>query len=143
MGVFVREVAALYNAFSQGLESPLPELSVQYADYAVWQREWLQAKCWRSRSAIGSSSWKGLLELLELPTDRPRPAVQTHRGASVGMMLSPELTAKVHQLCRAEGVTLFMLLLAVFKVLLARYSGRKTSASGHRLQAVIGWRRKA
>ena len=130
MGVFVREVATLYNAFSQGLESPLAELPVQYADYAVWQREWLQGEVLDQH--IGY--WKQQLEdapgLLELPTDWPRPAVQTHRGARCGMMLSQELTAKLHELCRAEGASLFMLLLAVFKVLLARYTGQEDISVG-------------
>ena len=84
MGVLVREVAALYNAFSQGLESPLPELSVQYADYAVWQREWLQGEVLAQQIGYWKQQLEGAPELLELPTDRPRPAVQTHRGASMG-----------------------------------------------------------
>ncbi len=124
MGVFVKEVAALYNAFSQGLESPLAELPVQYADYAVWQREWLQGEVLEQQIGYWKQQLEGAPELLELPTDRPRPAVQTHRGATVGMVLSKDLTAKLHDLCRAEGATLYMLLLAVFKVLLARYTGQ-------------------
>ena len=130
MGVFVREVAALYNAFSQGLASPLAELPVQYADYAVWQREWLQGEVLEQQIGYWKQQLEGAPELLELPTDRPRPAVQTHRGASVGMVLSQELTAKLRELCRAEGATLFMLLLAVFKVLLARYTGQEDISVG-------------
>ncbi|HEX7335400.1 MAG TPA: amino acid adenylation domain-containing protein, partial [Pyrinomonadaceae bacterium] len=130
MSVFVREVAALYNAFSQGLESPLAELPVQYADYAVWQREWLQGEVLDQHIGYWKQQLEGAPELLELPTDRPRPAVQTHRGASVGLVVSRELTAKVNELCRAEGASLFMLLLAVFKVLLARYSGQEDICVG-------------
>ena len=130
MGVFVREVAALYNAFSQGLESPLAELPVQYADYAVWQREWLQGEVLEQQISYWKQQLESAPELLELPTDRPRPAVQTHHGASVGMVLSQELTAKLRELCRAEGVTLFMLLLAALKVLLARYTGQEDISVG-------------
>ena len=130
MGVFVREVAALYNAFSQGLESPLAELPVQYADYAVWQRAWLQGEVLEQQIRYWKQQLEDAPEWLELPADRPRPAVQTHRGASVGMALSPELTAKLHELCRAEGASLFMLLLAVFKVLLARYTGQEDISVG-------------
>ena len=130
MGVLVKEVAALYNAYSQGQESPLAELPVQYADYAVWQREWLQGEVLDQQIGYWKQQLEGAPELLELPTDRPRPAVQTHHGASVGMVLSPELTAKVRELCRAEGATLFMLLLAVFKVLLARYTGQEDISVG-------------
>ncbi|HEX7333864.1 MAG TPA: amino acid adenylation domain-containing protein [Pyrinomonadaceae bacterium] len=130
MGVFVKEVAALYKAFSQGLESPLAELPVQYADYAVWQREWLQGEVLDQHIGYWKQQLEGAPELLELPLDRPRPAVQTHRGANVGMLLSPELTEKVRELCRAEGVTLFMLLLAAFKVLLVRYSGQEDISVG-------------
>ena len=88
MGVFVREVAALYNAFSQGQESPLVELPVQYADYAVWQREWLQGEMLEQHIGYWKQQLEGAPELLELPTDWPRPAVQTYRGESVGLGLS-------------------------------------------------------
>ena len=84
MGVLVKEVAALYNAFAQGLESPLTELPVQYADYAVWQREWLQGEVLEQQIGYWKQQLEGAPELLELPTDRPRPAVQTHRGAGLG-----------------------------------------------------------
>ena len=77
MGVFVREVAALYNAFSQGQPSPLAELPVQYADYAVWQREWLQGEVLEQQIGYWKEQLEGAPELLELPADRPRPAVQT------------------------------------------------------------------
>ncbi|HEX7330143.1 MAG TPA: amino acid adenylation domain-containing protein [Pyrinomonadaceae bacterium] len=130
MGVFVREVAALYNAFSQGQESPLAELPVQYADYAVWQREWLQGEVLDQQIGYWKKQLQGAPELLELPADRPRPAVQSHRGASAGLVLSKELTAQLRELCRAEGATMFMLLLATFKVLLARYTGQEDISVG-------------
>ncbi|HEX7333866.1 MAG TPA: amino acid adenylation domain-containing protein [Pyrinomonadaceae bacterium] len=130
MGVFVKEVVALYSAFSQGQESPLAELPVQYADYAVWQHQWLQDEVLERHIGYWKQQLEGAPELLELPADRPRPAVQTYRGASVGLALSQELTAKLRELCRAEGVTLFMLLLATFKVLLARYTGQEDISVG-------------
>ncbi|HYR07263.1 MAG TPA: condensation domain-containing protein, partial [Longimicrobium sp.] len=123
MEVLLRELSALYDAYREGRESPLPELPVQYADYAVWQREQLagevldrQLSYWRERLA-------GAPELLELPTDRPRPPVQTYRGASVPVELSLELLERLQVLGRSEGATLYMTLLGAFQVLLGRYAG--------------------
>ncbi|HEU4558162.1 MAG TPA: amino acid adenylation domain-containing protein, partial [Longimicrobium sp.] len=123
MGVLFRELSALYAAFREGGESPLPELPVQYADYAVWQREQLagevldrQLSYWRERLA-------GAPELLELPTDRPRPPVQTYRGATVPVELSLELLERLQALGRSEGATLYMTLLGAFQVLLSKYGG--------------------
>ncbi|HEX6747845.1 MAG TPA: non-ribosomal peptide synthase/polyketide synthase [Longimicrobium sp.] len=129
-GVLFRELSALYAAYRQGGESPLPELAVQYADYAVWQREQLvgealerQLSYWRERLA-------GAPELLELPTDRPRPPVQTHRGASVPVELSPELLERLQVLALREGATLYMVLLGAFQVLLSKYSGSEDIVVG-------------
>lgn len=129
MDVFGRELSVLYNAFSQGQPSPLPELSIQYADYAVWQREWLQGEAmdslmdyWKARLAD--------LQTLELPIDKPRPAVQSYRGLSQPFSLSPELSEGLKALSRREGVTLFMTLLAAFQVLLYRYSGQNDIVIG-------------
>jgi len=123
-GVLVREVAALYEAYRRGAESPLEELSVQYADYAVWQREWLQGEALDEQL----SYWRGALEgapgVLELPTDRARPAVQSWRGASERVELGVELSAGLRALSRAEGTTLFMTLLAGWQALLYRLSGQ-------------------
>ena len=121
-GVLVREVAALYPAFAEGKPSPLPELPVQYADFAVWQRSWLQGEVLESELSFWRRQLSGLPPLLELPTDRPRPAVQSFRGASQRV----ELPA----LGRHEGATLFMVLLAGFQALLARYSGQDDLAVG-------------
>ncbi|MFI3156897.1 MAG: amino acid adenylation domain-containing protein, partial [Methylococcaceae bacterium] len=121
--VFARELSALYGAFSQGLPSPLPELPIQYADYAVRQREWLQGEPLNRLSAY----WKARLanaSTLELPTDRPRPAVQSFRGATQQFNLPSDLTGKLKTLSRHEGVTLFMTLAAAFQLLLHRYSGQ-------------------
>jgi amino acid adenylation domain-containing protein len=123
LGVVFRELAALYEAFALGRPSPLPELAVQYADFALWQREWLrgerlegQLEYWRQRLEA--------LPVLELPTDRPRPAVQRYRGAAHSFALSGSLTAGLRRLGRSEQATLFMVLLAGFKALLSRYSGQ-------------------
>ncbi|MBV9108491.1 MAG: amino acid adenylation domain-containing protein, partial [Gemmatimonadetes bacterium] len=130
MGVLYRELSALYAAYREGGESPLAELPVQYADYAVWQREQLagevldrQLSYWRERLA-------GAPELLELPTDHPRPAVQTHRGASVPVELSPELLERLQALGRSEGATLYMTLLGAFQVLLGKYAGSEDVVVG-------------
>ncbi|HZG42966.1 MAG TPA: amino acid adenylation domain-containing protein, partial [Longimicrobium sp.] len=121
MGVFFRELSALYEAYREGGESPLPELPVQYADYAVWQREQLAGEALERQLSYWRERLAGAPELLELPTDRPRPAVQTYRGASVPMDLSPELLEGLQRLGRSEGATLYMTLLGAFQVLLSKY----------------------
>ncbi|WP_253894822.1 non-ribosomal peptide synthetase [Corallococcus exercitus] len=128
MDVLVREVAGLYGAFVQGRPSPLPELPVQYADYAVWQRSWLQGEVLEAQLGYWKQQLTGAPALLELPTDKPRPAVQSQRGASlpVHLPLSDALT----DFCQREGVTPFMALLAAFQVLLSRYSGQEDVSVG-------------
>ncbi|HVG20491.1 MAG TPA: amino acid adenylation domain-containing protein, partial [Blastocatellia bacterium] len=125
MGVFVRELAALYEAFSEGKPSPLEELPIQYADFAVWQREWLQG----DELVRQLDYWKQQLAdsppALELPTDRPRPPFQTFSGTHESLHVSNDLTEALKGLSRREGVTLFMTLLAAFDVLLYRYSGQE------------------
>ncbi len=129
MGVFWRELGALYEAFSRGEPSPLAELPTQYADYALWQRQWLTGEVLEKQLGY----WKEqLAELpaLELPTDHPRPAVLTHRGARQDLMLPESLTEGLKDLARRESVTLFMVLLGAFQVLLSRYSGQEDVAVG-------------
>lgn len=123
MGVLVDELAALYPAFCSSKQSPLPELSIQYPDFAVWQRQRLQGQVWDTQLAY----WKQQLDnlsMLRLPTDRPRPAIPSFRGATQSFVLPQDLTKALHSLSRSEGVTLFMTLLAAFKVLLHRYTGQ-------------------
>ncbi|MDQ3942480.1 MAG: condensation domain-containing protein, partial [Actinomycetota bacterium] len=127
--VFFRELAALYEAFSTGEPSPLAELPIQYVDYTVWQRQWLAGEVLDEQLGY----WKRQLadvSALQLPTDRPRPAVQTHRGARQELMLPGPLTEALKDLSRREGATLFMVLLAAFQALLARYSGQEDIAVG-------------
>jgi len=124
MNIFTREVTTLYRAFAAGLPSPLPELPIQYADFAHWQREVLDDEVASAQMDYWKEKLSGELAVLELPQARPRPAVQSHRGASLCVSLSKELTGKLRSLSMKEGATLFMTTLAAFKVLLSRYSGR-------------------
>ncbi|MES2936867.1 MAG: non-ribosomal peptide synthase/polyketide synthase [Pseudomonadota bacterium] len=124
MGVLVDEVAQIYRAHGEGHEADLPPLSIQYADYAVWQRERLQGDVLQEQLGYWREQLAGAPALLELPTDRPRPALQSHRGAVHGFELPVELTVKLNQLAQARGATLFMLLQSAFAVLLHRLSGQ-------------------
>jgi amino acid adenylation domain-containing protein len=119
-----REISTLYEAFAAGRPSPLPELAVQYADYAVWQRAFMAGDVLAAHLAFWRGQLEGAPQTLELPTDRPRPPAQTFRGAARMFTLSPELSAAVKELCRREGATLYMTLLAAYQVLLHRYSGQ-------------------
>jgi len=123
MGVLVREVTALYRAYTEGAGSPLEELSIQYADYAAWQRQWLSGEVLEQELSYWREQLRGAPAVLELPTDRARPSVQTFRGAAKSFTLNKELSESLKELSRREGVTLFMTLLAAFQVLLWRYTG--------------------
>ncbi|OGQ77555.1 MAG: hypothetical protein A3F90_11830 [Deltaproteobacteria bacterium RIFCSPLOWO2_12_FULL_60_19] len=124
MGVFFRELSALYQAFSTEKPSPLPDLPIQYADFAVWQREWLERKVQASQLSYWRRQLAGAPPVLELPTDHPRPPAQTYFGAKESLILSKDLTEALKALSRREGATLFMTLLAAFQLLLSRYSGQ-------------------
>ncbi|HST62245.1 MAG TPA: amino acid adenylation domain-containing protein, partial [Longimicrobium sp.] len=130
MGVLFRELSALYAAYREGRESPLPELPVQYADYAVWQREQLEGEVLDRQLAYWAEQLAGAPELLELPTDHPRPPVRTYRGATVPVNLSRELLERVQAVGRSEGATLYMTLLGAFQVLLSKYSGSEDVVVG-------------
>ncbi|MCS9918352.1 amino acid adenylation domain-containing protein [Pseudomonas aeruginosa] len=124
MRVLVEELIALYGARRQGIEATLPDLPIQYADYAIWQRHWLEAgererqlEYWMARLGGGQS-------VLELPTDRQRPALPSYRGARHELQLPQALGRQLQALAQREGTTLFMLLLASFQALLHRYSGQ-------------------
>ena len=129
MGILVREFSELYGAYVEGREPELEELNVQYVDYSVWQREWLQGELLKEQLGY----WKRQLAevpILEVPTDRPRPTMESHRGGSVQFRLSRELTSQVQAFCRREGVTLFMTLLAAYQVVLGRYARQTDIAVG-------------
>jgi amino acid adenylation domain-containing protein len=122
VGVLMREFKVLYEAYSTGQESALPELGIQYIDFAHWQREWLQGEVLERQLTYWKEQLAGAPPLLELPADHPRPAVQSFRGAREKITISSEVLGKLKQVSREEGVTLFMTLLAAFKTLLWRYS---------------------
>ncbi|MEH2088950.1 amino acid adenylation domain-containing protein [Nostoc sp.] len=124
MGVFIQELAALYNAYSQGQPSPLTPLPIQYADFTIWQRDWLQGDVLQTQLSYWQQQLKDAPALLSLPTDRPRPAVQTFVGAYEKFALSVELTDRLIKLSQQQGVTLFMTLLAAYDTLLYRYTGQ-------------------
>jgi amino acid adenylation domain-containing protein len=124
MGVLIEEIALLYQAFVQGKPSPLAELEIQYVDFAVWQRQWLQGEILERQLNYWQQQLANPPVLLELPTDRPRPPVQTFRGAEQIFTIPADLTSALYSLSRQEGVTLFMTLLAAFDLLLARYTGQ-------------------
>ncbi len=123
MGVLFRELAALYPAFIAGEPSPLPDLPVQYADFAAWQREWMQGEVLQEQLSYWTAQLAGAAPL-ELPTDRPRPPVQTYHGARLLQTLPKGLADELEEVSRREGVTLFMTLLAAFQALLSRYTGQ-------------------
>lgn len=124
------EMAALYRAFSQNQPSPLPELVLQYADFAIWQREWMQDEALDARTEYWKKQLAGAPPVLELPSDRPRPAVQAHRGAILTHTISNELLERAREFSHAEGATLFMTLLSAFQLLLSRYSGQEDIVVG-------------
>ncbi len=122
LGLLLREIAALYAAFSARRRSPLPDLPVQYADFSLWQRGWLAGGALEGQLAYWRQRLAGL-PVIELPADRPRPAVRDSRGAVRSLLIPPELSMAVERLARRQGSTLFMTLLAAFQTLLARYTG--------------------
>jgi hypothetical protein len=124
LGVLVREVTQLYAAYAAGREPQLPKLPIQYADYAVWQQRWLQGPTLEEQLSYWRKQLAGIPSALELPTDRPRPAEQSYRGASTSFSLPESITQELRRLARNEDVTLFMLLSAAFKLLLHRYTNQ-------------------
>ncbi|HJT57958.1 MAG TPA: amino acid adenylation domain-containing protein [Ktedonobacteraceae bacterium] len=135
--LFLPELSALYEAFSAGRPSPLPELPIQYADFAIWQREQMQDKAVTDDIAYWKQQLAGAPNLLDLPTDHPRAAIPTYRGRVQPFALSTVLTDRLRALYRQEGVTLYMLLLAAFNILLYRYTEQEdilvgTATSGRK-----------
>ncbi|WP_243465285.1 condensation domain-containing protein, partial [Photorhabdus temperata] len=128
--VLIRELSALYTAFLAGQPAPLPPLTIQYPDYAAWQRQWLSAE----RTGVQSDYWRAMLAdapvLLDLPTDRPRPSEQSFIGHTVPVNLDTALTAALKRLSEQHGVTLFMTLLSAWAVVLSRLSGQETVVIG-------------
>jgi len=124
MGVVYQELTTLYAAYSRGEASPLHELTLQYVDFAVWQRAWLSGAVLEAQLSYWKEQLQGAPAVLELPSDRARPQLESHRGASLRFSLSEEVSEKLRALSRNEDATLFMSLLAGFQTLLYRYSGQ-------------------
>ncbi|CZT29110.1 amino acid adenylation [Pseudomonas cerasi] len=124
MGVLTRELLALYPALRRGEADPLPALSIQYADYAVWQQGWMSGERLQHQAAYWRQALEGAPTLLTLPADRPRPAQQDFAGASLNVRLDGQLTAGLRALAQRQGVTLYMTLLTAWGALLSRLSGQ-------------------
>ncbi|NEP62083.1 MAG: amino acid adenylation domain-containing protein, partial [Symploca sp. SIO2G7] len=130
MGIFIQELSSLYQAFSAGEVSPLAELPIQYADFALWQRQWLSGEVLETQLNYWKQQLAGVPKLLQLPTDRPRPLVQTYRGKTQSFSLNTELTQQLQTLSQDHDTTLFMTLLAAFATLLCRYSDQEDIVIG-------------
>ncbi|WP_255443093.1 condensation domain-containing protein, partial [Corallococcus sp. Z5C101001] len=130
MGVLVREMAAFYEAFTTGTTPTLAPLPVQYSDFATWQRQWLQGETLDAQIQYWKRQLSGAPAALELPTDRPRPPVQSHRGAAVDVRIPANVSNALKALAQHEGATPFMALLAAFQVLLSRYSAQDDVSVG-------------
>jgi len=128
--ILIREFMALYEAFLHGNSSPLARLPIQYSDYAVWQREWLQGAVLEQLLAYWKSQLADAPSILELPTDYPRPSVQSYRGKTHKFAINKALALQLQELSLCQGVTLFMTLLAAFNILLSRYSGQQDICIG-------------
>ena len=147
MGILVREINALYGAFSSGKPPELPELPIQYADFAAWQRDWLQGEALESQLAFWRRHLEGAPAALDLPTDFRRPSRQSFRGGHETFEVAPKIAAGLRSLSRRSGGTLFMTLLAAFDVLLFRWTGQEDVVVGtgianrHRreIQGLIGF----
>jgi len=124
LSIFFGELSQLYAAFVRGLPSPLPELSIQYADFAVWQRQWLTGEVLERQLNYWQKQLQDAPTILELPTDYPRPPIPSFRGDGQVFRLNQDLTQRLKRLSQESGATLFMTLLAAFFVLISRYSGQ-------------------
>jgi hypothetical protein len=124
MEIFIKELAALYDAFSHDRQAPLPELPLQYADFALWQREWLEGHVLDQQLTYWKQQLGGALPVLSLPLDRPRPPVRTTQTSHESIVLPEKIRTALKQIGQQEGATTFMTFLACFKLLLARLSGQ-------------------
>lgn len=146
LGILLQELASLYEAFSNGLPSPLVELPIQYTDFAIWQRKWLQSEVLESHLGYWKQQLGGELPVLELPTDHLRPPVQTYRGARQSLNLPKDLTNALKSLSQQSGVTLLTTMLAAFNILLYRYTAQEDIIVGspipnrnqHQVKGLIG-----
>jgi non-ribosomal peptide synthetase component F len=130
IGVFIRELAACYEAFVEERGPSLAPLPIQYPDFAIWQREWLQGEVLETELAYWKQQLSGTVPMLQLPTDRPRPPAQSSNGAKHPFVLSTSLSFLLKSFCQQEQVTMFMLLVAALQALLHRYSGQEDIVVG-------------
>lgn len=130
MGVLVKELTTFYESFVNGKQPQLPKLSIQYADFAIWQREWLQTAALETQLAYWKQQLNGAPASLNLPTDRQKSSIQTFQGASTSFIISSELSEALKTLSRHEEVTLFMILLATFQTLLHKYTNQEDIVVG-------------
>ena len=130
MGIFFKELSELYNAYAQGKEPSLPSLPLQYADFALWQRDWLQGEVLEQQLSYWKQQLADIPDLLALPTDKPRPHELTYKGATYHTSFSKEIKDQLNQLSQQQGTSLFMTLLAAFQILLYRYTGQKDIVVG-------------
>src|SRR6185312_10889018 len=125
MGLLLGELTALYRAFSEGEPNPLPPLPIQYPDYAAWQRQHLTGERLQAQAQYWRETLSSAPDILELPTDRPRPPVQSFHGATLALRLEPEITAALKRFSQQHGATLFMTLLTAWAAVLARLCGQQ------------------
>ncbi|MDX7998150.1 amino acid adenylation domain-containing protein, partial [Xenorhabdus sp. Reich] len=130
LNILMQELSTLYHAFSEGQDDPLPALMLQYADYSLWQRQWLQGEVLEKQINFWRDALQGAPALLELPTDRPRPEKQSYAGGSVSIALPQEVSTGLRALSQRHGTTLFMTLMAGWATLLSRLSGQKDLVIG-------------
>ncbi|NDC22381.1 amino acid adenylation domain-containing protein, partial [bacterium] len=130
MGIFFKELSELYNAYQENRKPNLSPLPIQYADFALWQRQWLQGDVLEAQLSYWKHQLTDIPDLLEFPTDKPRPKELTYQGATYHYVLSKEIKDQLNQLSQQQGTSLFMTLLAIFQVLLYRYTGQKDIVVG-------------
>jgi amino acid adenylation domain-containing protein len=147
MGILQQEIALLYAAYVQGQESPLQEMPLQYADYTLWQIQWLQGEVFVRQMEYWKKQLAGMPEFLELPTDKPRPAMPQHRGSTDAVTIDKEYWENLKLFSRQEGASVFMTVLAVYQLLLSRYTGQTdfgvgtpiTNRRHMRMEGMIGF----
>ena len=121
---FFAELSALYHSFADGKPSPLPDLHIQYADFACWQRKWMQGEMLEKQLSYWKDHLSDIPTVLELPSDRPRPVKRSLKGASHDVILTEKLVDRLRSISKNEGVTMFTLMMAAFKTLLYRYTNQ-------------------
>ncbi len=128
--IIIRDIAEFYNKFKESKDIKFKELEIQYADYAAWQKSYLESDVYKDQLGYWKNHLKGIPPLLALPLDKPRPSIQTFNGNKISFILDPELTAALNKVSQKEGVTLYMTMLSVFQLLLMKYSNQNDIVIG-------------